>query len=335
MTVASSYPYAVARVRALETRLVNRAQVERMVEASGAAEALQVLGETEYSEALTQIAGVHAYEELLATELQRVYRLVRGFYPDSRLVDLFAARYDAHNLKVLLKAHFLGEEPEEGTLLEGVGTLSLERLRPLVAEGDFRDLPRHLREAAQEIWDLFAQTHDPQQVDLLLDGAVHRQVLELAGGNAFLQGYLAHWADLINIRTFLRVRRLQRGADFLERALLPGGRMDRDLFTAYLDEPLEVFTDRMQTSPYARVLAEGSREWLERATLTRYEKLADEFLLEYLKQGGRYSVFGPEPLVAYLAAKENELKLIRIIMVGKINQLPTGAIKERIRDVFI
>ena len=46
-------------------------------------------------------------------------------------------------------------------------------------------------------------------------------------------------------------------------------------------------------------------------------------------------VLGPEPVIAYLLAKENEIKIIRIIMVGKINRLPTEEIRERLRDVYV
>jgi V/A-type H+-transporting ATPase subunit C len=34
-------------------------------------------------------------------------------------------------------------------------------------------------------------------------------------------------------------------------------------------------------------------------------------------------------------AKENEIRIIRIIMVGKINNMPTDSIRERLRDVYV
>jgi V/A-type H+-transporting ATPase subunit C len=44
--------------------------------------------------------------------------------------------------------------------------------------------------------------------------------------------------------------------------------------------------------------------------------------------------FGPEPILAYLLAKELEGRLVRLIMVGKINNLPKETIKERLCDVY-
>lgn len=45
--------------------------------------------------------------------------------------------------------------------------------------------------------------------------------------------------------------------------------------------------------------------------------------------------FGIEPLIAYLIAKEHEVKLIRIIMIGKINQLSMDLISERLREPYV
>ncbi|MDK2799758.1 MAG: V/A-type H+/Na+-transporting ATPase subunit [Clostridiales bacterium] len=45
--------------------------------------------------------------------------------------------------------------------------------------------------------------------------------------------------------------------------------------------------------------------------------------------------FGIEPLVAYLMAKENEIKIVRIIMVGKINNISNEIIRERLREAYV
>jgi len=51
----TKYAYAVARVRVLETRLLEKGQIDRMVEARNAQEALQVLGETVYGNAVAEL----------------------------------------------------------------------------------------------------------------------------------------------------------------------------------------------------------------------------------------------------------------------------------------
>ena len=45
--------------------------------------------------------------------------------------------------------------------------------------------------------------------------------------------------------------------------------------------------------------------------------------------------FGIEPIIGYIYAKENEIKLIRIIMVGQMNNVPKEVIRERLRDSYV
>ena len=47
----------------------------------------------------------------------------------------------------------------------------------------------------------------------------------------------------------------------------------------------------------------------------------DDFLLSFVK-GLKVEPHGIEPVIGYLLAKENEIRIIRIIMVGK-SQQPT------------
>jgi V/A-type H+/Na+-transporting ATPase subunit C len=142
------YAYAVGRVRAMETSLLDRGKIERMVEASGAGEALKVLGESEYAEHIASLASVHDYETMLEQVLHRVYRELRRFAPDPELVDLFACRYDYHNLKVLFKAEKLGEERDE-LLVSDVGNVSLAALQRAVYDEDYRSLSRPMRECGE------------------------------------------------------------------------------------------------------------------------------------------------------------------------------------------
>ena len=57
-------------------------------------------------------------------------------------------------------------------------------------------------------------------------------------------------------------------------------------------------------------------------------------MMEYVKVA-KYKALTIEPLVAYVYAKETEIKNIRIILTGKINQIEPQNIKERLRDSYV
>ena len=45
--------------------------------------------------------------------------------------------------------------------------------------------------------------------------------------------------------------------------------------------------------------------------------------------------FGIAPLAAYILARENEIKMVRIILSGKLNGFPDEFIRERLRDMYV
>lgn len=329
-----AYAYAVGRIRAMESRLLDRGKLERMIDAESAEDALKVLGESEYAEYLAELESVHHYESMLDKEMRRLYLEIRRLTPNPELVDFFALKFDYHNLKVIFKAHKLGEKREE-LLVGDLGNIPVGVLAKAVAEEDFKDLPPHMRQAAEKLVETFLLDPDPQLVDLWLDKAMFTEMAERAAAmdSDFFRQYLTYLIDLQNIKTYLRVRRANRPVEFLDDALLPGGSLDITRLVQPA-EPLEVLVERLTWGPYAQVVEDGVQSYLKTDTLTRYEKLADDFLISHVKKA-KYRAFGPEPLAAYLLAKENELKAIRIIMVGKINRLPTEEIRERLRDVYV
>ncbi|MBA7667994.1 hypothetical protein ES703_76097 [subsurface metagenome] len=72
----------------------------------------------------------------------------------------------------------------------------------------------------------------------------------------------------------------------------------------------------------------------EKEGLRELELSCDNFLLEYVKKT-KLVTAGLEVLIAYLIAKENEIKLLRSILTGKINEIPVQMIRERMRETFI
>lgn len=328
----TNYAYAVGRVRVLETRLLDKSKLERMIEADSAEEALKVLAETEYAGAVSEMASVHDFEQMLHAEMSRTISVLHRSSPQPDLIKMMALRYDVHNLKVLFKAKFMNAKTE---MLLLPGNIALEKLRRMVDEEVFRDLPGALRGAAKQVVDEFSASQDPQVIDLILDRSLYEMLLGYAreARSAFMEGFIVRLIDLSNLKTFIRVKRMKKDRKFLKQVLLPGGALTEDRLVALLEEPLESLSTHLQTSNYLTVADEGVRDWIERGTAVRLEKLSDDYITEHMRRH-KGNPFGLEPLIGYLWGKEIEIKNIRLILVGKINRLPTGAIRERIRDVY-
>ncbi|MDW7739197.1 MAG: V-type ATP synthase subunit C [Bacillota bacterium] len=327
------YAYAVGRIRALEAKLIERNRFDRMIDASSASEALKMLAESDYSNAVSELSDVHEFELILTVELKNTFELIRKISPKPELITIMAVRNDIHNLKVLLKAKYLGIKSD---LMVPTGSIDLGVVQYAVAEDDYRDLPVKLREAAEKINEDFLVNRNPQAIDLTLDKVLFDQLIFLAGESKseFLKGLFVRQIDLINLKTLVRIKRMGLDREFFKQVIINHGSLGADRLSGLIDEPLESLITTLSMTDYADLVSDGIRDWLDRGTASRYEKLADDFITSYLKKG-KWMPFGPEPLIGYLWAKEIEIKNIRLIMVGKINKLPAEAIRERVRDVYL
>ena len=98
----TDYLFLSTRIRALERSLLTRERMERMLEASTAAEAIKVLQECGYPE--VEEVTVDSVNEMLSKVRERTFDDLYLFAPDRNIIDVFKIKYDYHNAKVLLKA---------------------------------------------------------------------------------------------------------------------------------------------------------------------------------------------------------------------------------------
>ena len=79
--------------------------------------------------------------------------------------------------------------------------------------------------------------------------------------------------------------------------------------------------------------AEKGAEAMAGGTMTAFEKECDNALNRYLQRAKLFS-YGGEVAVAYLAAVENEITAVRMILTGARTGVPSGTIRERLRDLY-
>jgi V/A-type H+-transporting ATPase subunit C len=330
----TKYLYAVSRVKALENNLLSRSTVERMLEASTPEEALKILGETDYGNYFGEVDRVYDFEKALEQSLKFTYKVLEDSTRDPRFSLLSRLKHDFHNLKVLLKEKYLGED--YGHILSHTGSMDLDAMKKAVEDKDFSGFNPHMKDAFERAVVDFELNGDPQRIDVILDQGLYSALKELVAEleDRYLSEMLEAEIDLININTFLRVKKMGRNAKFLETVLINGGSLDRSFFMDAMGEPVSSFADKLSSGRYDRVAVEGVQSWIDTGSSTVLEKLSDDFLLNMAKKG-KYAAFGVLPIIGYLKAKENEVKIVRMIMVGKINGIPADNLRERLRDVYV
>jgi len=328
------YVYAVSRIRAIERKMLSLAQLERMIEAKSPAEALKVLVEANYGYSSNDKRTVD-FEQMLQEEQEKVYKLLVEMALDMGEFDWYYIKNDYHNLKVYLKAEF-SQQDVNATFLAKPSLLPADALAAMLRERDFRNLPDPMQVSVEACLDAFNKTFDPQVIDIILDKGLYSHMLVLAKklNNDFVTKLVTMMIDLANIKMVLRAQLIGKPWDFIERFLVPGGEIDFSLFAQQMQLDLNQIVKVYAATAYAQLITDSLRIFQQTQSLAGFEKLSDNYLMSWLKRS-KYAIFGIEPLVTYLLAKETEIKNVRIIMVGKINNLAQDVIRERLRETYV
>ena len=140
--------------------------------------------------------------------------------------------------------------------------------------------------------------------------------------------------DATNIRTLLRIKKQGKGREFASEVLVSGGSINKDTLVSILNETPENIISKLSTSVYSDLIKDGVERYIATNSANLLEKLSDNYIMDLMKTG-KLVTFGPERILSYIYAKETEIKIIRIIMVGKLNNIAEEVIRERLRDIYV
>ena len=172
MAPKERYGYAVARLRALENRLLDDSVLQRLIECDTLEAAVKVLNETSYSAWLMDLKSPAEYDRAIEAELLHSYTDAENFVPDKELISLLRLIYDVHNVKTLLKSQFLAEaggEKRRTDLLTPLGSIDIEKLTAAIESEEYWELPYGFDQAIPEALSAWEQNHNALAVEKILD----------------------------------------------------------------------------------------------------------------------------------------------------------------------
>lgn len=331
----STYGHAVGRIMVHEAGLLNMQQIYRMIE-SEYAEALAVAGETVYGPYLEGVTTQSEVEDGLMRFLANEYAFIDRVTSGTRVSEFLHLKYDFHNLRVVLKAkYFSGLEGDR--LVSGLGSVEVDSLRAMVDGEGPAAVPDYLRAAADRVSGAMEQGEpDPQRIDTIIDRAFLERRLAVAEDirSELLIDFCSASIDLANLGILVRGRNLGKSPEFYEEALAEGGEFKRSRLFKLEGETVQAVASAMPGSRYGKVLAGLLERGDEKVRLTSLDKASDEFLLAELRRFSTVSV-GPERVVRYMLARENEIAMLRVIFVGKLNALTPETIESRLPVTYM
>lgn len=318
----TDYLYATMRVRANEKNLLTARDISRMVDAKTAEAAAKVLSEAGYGD--VSVRSFSDVERAIQTARENTMKLIAEICQNTHIADVFALKYDFHNIKTVIKAALSSQDPER--LMSDSGSIPADVMLSAARTGDMSALPEKMQRAFCEAQETIAHTGDAGLSDIILDRACFSMMEDAAKASEseFLCGYVSLLADAANLRSAVRAARQGKAAELLREVLVPGGSIADEKFLTLDFENGFSGTALSAAAVYGAETARGARGFVE------FERELDNAAIEYM-QGAKYIAFDERPIIAYIAAKEAEATAVRIIMGGKLEGLSADEIQRRLR----
>jgi len=337
MIPKNGYTYAVSRLKAMANRLLDNNSIIRLWESETFSSAMKLLSETHYAQWLSEMKNENDFESLISSELNYVVSETRSISPDKRIPILFQLPFDFHNIKVLVKDKITrtGNQGRRIDLLTSLGNVSVEDLILAVESEDYRLLPFGLHAVLPESLSIWEQSHDVLMVEKRLDAALFELMksiaerIEIEGVKKWVRAKI----DAENIRNVLRLVRFGLEIGKIPSFLHEGGFISKEKLLLLVNEPLEGWGRLVGFADAAMALS-GITDFSDtEKSLTELEKALDDYVTGVLGPY-RYDAFAPENILAFLWAKDIEAKNLRIILVGKANDVDKDVIRGLLRNVL-
>lgn len=315
------YAFCVARIRALENRLLSKEDIAMLISQKDLSAALSFLEKKDYSkegEAVNAIAKRHTLE---------LNSVLCESVPDKKELDALYILNDYFNLKVLVKCMLEKSSPEE--LFTYPTTIDYDDISKICADADFSRLKPQYAETAETAYSLALKSENGKFSDVVTDKAAINALTAYAKGrNSGILGKIcAFLADTANIKIALRCTATSQDSEYIKEAIGDCNDLDKAKLISSAVSGGEQLLAYLQSSRYS----EGVETYLKNPS--SFEKWCDDEVMK-IASASVYTSFGFDPAVYYFYRKNLEIKTVRMILTAIKSDVDRSTIKERVRRLY-
>ncbi len=320
----TQYAYAVARIRALEISLFSSSVIEQLIACKDQEAALRFLQEKGWGGADTALNA----DAILSREREKIWETIQEMHVDMDVFDVLSYPNWFHNLKAAVKEVCTGASGAN-IFYEGTPIPKEEMVR-IIKEKDYKALPENMRQAAEEAVEALLHSGDGQLCDVIIDRATMEAIKE-AGRSAeddIIRDYAESTVAVANIKIAVRSAKTAKSLEFMKRAMASCDSLNVDALAHAALAGMDSIIEYLNGNGYA----EGAEALKE--SPSAFERWCDNRIIQTIKPQ-KSNPFSVGPLVAYVIARENEIKTVRIILTCRQNGLPDDSIRERVREMYV
>lgn len=318
------YTYAVARIRFRETQLLTDSDLDSLLSSKDTDAVLRLLSDKGWGDNGSNSDP----EDVLSQEEKKLWDFVRECVSDISELDFLRVSNDFHNIKVAVKCITRDAAPE-GMLIRNAVSDPDENYS-LIKNREYAELPEYLSDTAKTAMTALLQTGDGQLCDIIVDKACMDYVYKLGkeSDNDIIRLYCELFVASADIKTAVRCAKTGKKPDFIRRALAECDTLDAGKLASAAYEGYDAILSYIASTDY-RSAVEAIQ-----TSMSAFEKWCDDYLTDVMKSQ-KWEPFGIGPIVAYIIARQNEIKAVRMIISAKTNALPEAVVKERLRSMYV
>lgn len=322
--MSEQYTYAVARIRALEVSLFSNSTIDQLLACQNYEQCMQFLEEHGWGDSETSDNA----EAMLTREEEKIWEIVRELSVDMENFSVLSYSKLYHNLKAAIK-EVCTEEKNRHIFYEDVSIPGKEMLE-IVSERDFGRLPAHMQSAAAEAFETLLHTRDGQLCDVIIDRAALEAVYQAgkASDAAIIRDYAESMVAVADIKIAVRSQKTAKSLEFMKRAMAECSSINVGQLARAALNGMDAIREYLLGTAYA----EGAAALEE--SPSAFERWCDNRIIQTISPQ-KYNAFTIGPVIAYVIARQNEIKTVRIILSGKLNELPDDSIRERVREMYV
>ena len=275
--MTKEFLFLCGQIRAMEARLLTRAQIDRMVGAKSPEESFRILAELQYADDFDDSTRPKDFFKIIRQGLLETKKLIMDGTQNDSSFEFIWKEYDLSNLKRAFKLKFIDGATELGAFSESdgfafLGSLSAEEIDAAVFHGKIELLPIEYRTALTDAERVFKETKSFRSIEFIFDGAhfdfLDRIVKEQ--GMPILKKLLQTRVDGTNLRSAARCVLIWEEKLSAE-AILPHGTVPAEALMKV--DSLESLKSTFKLHPF-----------FERFEKTLEEDLSSEDLLIHLER---------------------------------------------------
>ncbi|MFN3411564.1 MAG: V-type ATPase subunit [Exilispira sp.] len=296
-----------------------------------------------------------SFERLYEWEIWHLYHLIEELLNISELNNLrplFYLQNECINLKLIGKKVLFSENQANQITSDKLDNLPLNSytihskteilsfFKEFLNSNEFIEKYSSddiFKELAKDLVKYNRENLSGSKLDILIDQFYFSSISKLVKSidSKFLMTFYDIFSFLINIKNILRLYFENKEYIDFEPFYIDSTFISKDICKNLFETKFEKISSFLIGNPLAFKISEIVANVLKDKNLSFVEKFIDDTMTLFLKENMKSAFFNFENLFAYKWAKEIELKNIKILYIGKKNNLPEEMIEKLIRKSYL